>query len=573
MELAHIPLDQLKLTKVNVRHSRKVPDVSDILPSIRERGILQPLLVRPNGEGFEVVAGRRRFFAAQKALEETGDFAPVPCAIMEKGDDAAAIEASLLENEARMPMDPMDRYEAFARLAKEGRSLAEIADLFATTEAFVRRTMALANLLPAIKRAYREERIEHGTVRLLTMATKAQQAEWLDLFESDDHHAPLGNQLKRWLLGGENIRTSVALFPLQDYTGQLVTDLFAEEQYFADSEAFWQMQEQALQARAEEYRAKGWASVVVLERGTYFANWEHEKCSKKDGGRVFVTVSHNGEVTFHEGYITQREARAKERAVNGAGEAGTDTKPPKPEITKAMERYLELHRHALVRADLLAHPDIALCLTVAHMIAGSALWTIRPDDQRAPKPEIEASVMASPSQATFDAERAEILKLLDMDEDRCELVRHTGDTYWTATLFAKLLKLSRENVLRIHTFAMAETLQSGSCLVEMLGVLMSTKAESRWQADDTFLDLLKDKGTINAVLSDIAGATVAEANAKETGKTQKGIIRDCLTGGNGRKQVDNWVPNWLRFPIQSHTDAPIGTTRMGSEWERVAGLM
>jgi ParB family chromosome partitioning protein len=573
MELAHIPLDQLKLTKVNVRHGRKAPDVSDILPSIRKRGILQPLLVRPNGEGYEVVAGRRRFFAAQKALEETGEFAPLPCAIMNKGDDAAAIESSLLENEARLPMDPMDRYEAFARLAKEGRSVAEIADLFATTEAFVRRTMALANLLPAIKRAYREDRIEHGTARLLTMATKAQQAEWLDLFESEDRHAPLGNQLKRWLLGGDNIRTTVALFPVEDYNGQLVTDLFAEEQYFADSEAFWQAQQQALETRAEEYRAKGWASVEVLERGAYFANWEHEKCSKKDGGRVFVTVSHNGEVTFHEGYITQREARAKERAASGAGEGDTDAKLPKPEITKAMERYLELHRHALVRADLLAHPDIALCMTVAHMIAGSALWTIRPDDQRAPKPEIEASVMASPSQAAFDAERVEILKLLGMDEDRSELVRHTGDTYWTATLFAKLLKLSRENVLRILTFAMTETLQSGSCLVEMLGVLMGTKAETRWQADDTFLDLLKDKATINAVLSDTAGATAAEANAKETGKVQKDIIRDCLTGGNGRKPVENWVPKWLRFPVQAHTNAPISTTRVGSEWERVASLL
>jgi ParB family chromosome partitioning protein len=186
MELAHIPLDQLKLTKVNVRNGRKAPDVSDILPSIRERGILQPLLVRPNGESYEIVAGRRRFFAAQKALEETGDFAPVPCAIMAKGDDAAAIEASLLENEARIPMDPMDRYEAFARLAKEGRTLAEIADLFATTEAFVRRTMALANLLPAIKRAYRDDRIEHGTVRLLTMPARQDVALPLDPWSRAD---------------------------------------------------------------------------------------------------------------------------------------------------------------------------------------------------------------------------------------------------------------------------------------------------------------------------------------------------------------------------------------------------
>ena len=97
--------------------------------------------------------------------------------------------------------------------------------------------------------------------------------------------------------------------------------------------------------------------------------------------------------------------------------------------------------------------------------------------------------------------------------------------------------------------------------------------DTRWQADDIFLDLLKDKATINAVLSDIAGTTVAEANAKETGKTQKGIIHNCLTGGNGRKQIDNWVPNWLRFPVQGHTDAPISTTRMGREWERVKGLV
>lgn len=573
MELAHIPLNDLKLTKVNVRHGRKAPDIADILPSIKQRGILQPLLVRANGEGYEVVAGRRRFFAAQKALEELGEFAPIPCAIMEKDDDAAAIEASLLENEARMPMEPMDRYEAYAKLAKQGRTPDEIADLFGTTAIFVKRTMALANLLPAIKRAYRKDEIDHGTVRLLTMATKAQQSEWLELYDSKDNHAPLGNQLRRWLMGGDNIKTSVALFPLEDYKGNLVTDLFDEETFFADAQLFWQHQEEAIQQQSEVLLADGWTSVQVLERGTYFADWEYEKCPKKKGGRVFVTVHHNGEVAFHEGFVTQKEARAKERAANGKDGTANPAKPQKPEVTKAMERYLELHRHALVRADLLAKPDIALCLSVAHMIAGSALWNIRPDDQRAPKPEIEASVMASPSQAVFDAERAEILKLLDIDEDRSELVRHTGDTYWTATIFAKLLKLSKDDVLRIMTFAMTETLQSGSSLVELLGVLMGTKAQERWHPDEPFLDLLKDKAAINAVLSDVAGSIVAEANIKETGKTQKGIIHDCLNGENGRKQINNWVPNWLQFPYQNHTETPINTTRIGCEWERVADLI
>ena len=87
MELQHIPLSNLKIASVNVRHGRKPPDVSDILPSIRARGVLQPLLVRPNGKSFEVVAGRRRFFAATKVAEEQGvslDEMLLPCAIDRK---------------------------------------------------------------------------------------------------------------------------------------------------------------------------------------------------------------------------------------------------------------------------------------------------------------------------------------------------------------------------------------------------------------------------------------------------------------------------------------------------------
>src|SRR4029077_4899852 len=94
----------LKIATVNVRHSRKPPDVSDILPSIRARGVLQPLLVRPNGKGYEIVAGRRRNFAASKVAEEQGvpaDEVRLPCAVTVKGDDAGAMEASLIENIAR----------------------------------------------------------------------------------------------------------------------------------------------------------------------------------------------------------------------------------------------------------------------------------------------------------------------------------------------------------------------------------------------------------------------------------------------------------------------------------------
>ena len=117
MELRNIALSDLKIASVNVRHSRKAPDISDILPSIRARGVLQPLLVRPDGETFEIVAGRRRYFAANKVAEEQGTAISevlLPCAIAVGDNDADALESSLIENVARAGMDELEEYEAFA---------------------------------------------------------------------------------------------------------------------------------------------------------------------------------------------------------------------------------------------------------------------------------------------------------------------------------------------------------------------------------------------------------------------------------------------------------------------------
>ena len=55
-----------------MRAKDKNPDISDILPSIRENGVHQTLLVRPEGKGFGIVAGRRRYYALLKVQEETG---------------------------------------------------------------------------------------------------------------------------------------------------------------------------------------------------------------------------------------------------------------------------------------------------------------------------------------------------------------------------------------------------------------------------------------------------------------------------------------------------------------------
>jgi ParB family chromosome partitioning protein len=78
MKLDFIAFEALSVSKLNMRHGTKPPDISDVLPSVRARGILVPLLVRPRqedapgdggGDGvlqpaFEIVAGRRRYYSA-----------------------------------------------------------------------------------------------------------------------------------------------------------------------------------------------------------------------------------------------------------------------------------------------------------------------------------------------------------------------------------------------------------------------------------------------------------------------------------------------------------------------------
>jgi ParB family chromosome partitioning protein len=309
MELLHIPLGKLVPSPLNVRHGKTEPDVSDLLPLVRARGILVPLLVRPDGERYEIIAGRRRYFAARTVEEEAGEIEPLPCGVLAPGDNAAAIEASMIENMARLDPDEMTQHEAFTRLVKEGRSVAQIASTFGLTEVMVKRRLALGNLLPRLRDLYRRQEVDAETIRHLTMASKGRQREWLALFDDPKQWAPTGLQARRWLFGGQAIPVSAALFPLDDYPGRIVSDLFREERYFADPEAFWPLQNAAIAAKRDALLAAGWAGVEVLETGRHFAEWEHERVPKAKGGKVFITVSQQGEVELHEGWLSRKEAR------------------------------------------------------------------------------------------------------------------------------------------------------------------------------------------------------------------------------------------------------------------------
>ena len=539
MELRHIELSNLHISPLNMRHQKHAPDVSDILPSIRERGILQPLLVRPNAEGFEIVAGRRRYFSAKTIEKERGSFDPLPCAVMEAGDDAAALEASLIENVARLDPDAITQFETFARLILEGRTVEQIASTFGLTKRAVEQRLALGNLLQAIRTISRSSEIDDESLQLLTMATKAQQKEWLRLYR--DHQAPFGHSLKQWLFGGRAISTKVALFPIGEYKGEIRTDLFGDDSYFVDTEAFWPLQEAAIASLKDVFLKAKWADVVELERGAHFDQWAHDKVSKKDGGKVYFTVSERGEAEFFDGWLPKKDARKAKQA-----EASPKEKEAaRPAMTQAMENYLQLHRQAAVRLALLDTPATALRLLVAHAVASCGNWSVHPEPQRSANNAIKASIEQSAAQKAFDSEREKIGKLLDLSDE----ARGGGRT---ALAFVKLLGLKDAQVQRIAAFIMAETLTVGSTAMEVAGAVLEVDARSHWQPDDAFLDLIREKQTLNAMIAEVAGKDVAKANAGEKAATQRQIIRDALAGRNGRKKADGWLPSWMAFPFKPY---------------------
>src|SRR3546814_18529475 len=108
MELLFGARGNLALSNANIRYAKKAPDVSVILPTVRKRGIIVPVLVRPNcaHDAYELVAGARRFNAASIVADERRsegqEVDTVPWSILSDRDHAEAIEATVIENVARL---------------------------------------------------------------------------------------------------------------------------------------------------------------------------------------------------------------------------------------------------------------------------------------------------------------------------------------------------------------------------------------------------------------------------------------------------------------------------------------
>ena len=153
---------------------------------------------------------------------------------------------------------------------------------------------------------------------------------------------------------------------------------------------------------------------------------------------------------FHEGYITDKEAQTIRRALsNGEAEGGKATKTSKPEMSGPMAEYMNLHRHSIARAELIKRPDLALRLSVAHMICGARNWKLDGSGIRARKDESRASIEASKAEAILSDERQAVCDLLGLSQKHPQIYYRHENPYDVCEIFARLITLEDADILPV----------------------------------------------------------------------------------------------------------------------------
>src|SRR3546814_895346 len=156
-----------------------------------------------------------------------------------------------------------------------------------------------------------------------------------------------------------------------------------------------------------------------------------------------------------------------------------------------MQTYVDLHRHAAVRAALTGHPAVALRLMVAHAVAGSPLWNVRVEPQTAKDDDVRESVEVCRAESLFDEKRRAVLTLLGFDAEEPSVTG--GNPMTLAALFQRLLELPDRAVMDVIAIVIGETLFAGSAAIEAVGLHIGLDMAKWWSADDAFFEGLRDK--------------------------------------------------------------------------------
>lgn len=198
MQFQKIKIEEIKPSPFNPRRSFEGPSFDELTESIREKGIIQPILVRPIEGGYEIVAGERRYRAA-KAVNGGGD---VPAIIRELSDDDA-FDMMTTENLQREDLTELEEAQSFAAYIKK-RGDGAIEDLAKRTgihPGYIRRRVGVLGLPKKVLKAWETGKLSYGHLeQLMRIGDKKALKEFItEIFKWRPSVKGLKQKIEQWV--------------------------------------------------------------------------------------------------------------------------------------------------------------------------------------------------------------------------------------------------------------------------------------------------------------------------------------------------------------------------------------
>ena len=307
MNLDTVSLSQLVPSKSNPRKVMK--DIDGLAASIKTDDLLQNLVVKPlggKGERYGIISGERRY-RALKLLEERGELPkdfPVPVEIRKGLTEDETLRIATVENLQRTNLAPLEEAAALTKLIHKGTTLEDVAAQTGLSPSTIKRRLALNGLCKEAKAALRNGGLSLAQAEALTLGTHDAQRRVIEEIGCR-YSAFRAEDIKEHLLD-ERPTVSHAIFPLEQYTATITTDLFAEGEtsYFDDAEQFFELQTKAVEKLAEAHRES--AAWVEVTNSYNIPGWQYREAKRGVPSGVLINLSPHGEVTVLEG-LAKRE--------------------------------------------------------------------------------------------------------------------------------------------------------------------------------------------------------------------------------------------------------------------------
>ena len=561
MTITSAKLSQLTRWEGNPR--KPEPVKPELKANIAAKGVLQPLICRPNGKNtYEVIAGGNRLEILQELVAEgvwpKDRDIPISVRPELEGDDSAALDVAISEN-LRLPMHPMKQFEAFLRLIEGDKNVTvkTIANTYGVSPRVVEQRLSYAKLEQEARDLVSSDQRDLDWAGAMTLASPDEQKAILSEIEHDPRRYRSAHEV-RTRLRDELVPMGYALFDVTKTTAALVRkDLFDDNDgsYMKLSD-FMPLQDKAVADRVEALKGDGWSNVSVMSDRDYDPYRYNDGITDKTVGEAILVRYPSGEVIEHLGVslrdserlaqISDEDAKAAEALFgddapdifSDDGESvsndngNDDAEDSAPELIESArtKKVIAATKAAIAQQAMLENPRLAIVAATAGLVAASGAKIVTGNTSK------DLSKLSSDNRS-----RQAIEDKLDVVR---EIKTNAGiDPHGTyADIFAKVNSLSDNelNLLHAHEIARhvtSEMPQSGN-LYSSIVAASERPLSDFWHPDRGYLETLS-KDSLLAVAQGLLPTRLQAKLGKNRPDIVESLAQTVESVRNGESRLGN----------------------------------